>query len=102
MYRCKRLAELKTWHVEGKNKDSKIKSVVDSKAWKHVDARWPESAKEPRNLRMALALDGVNLFSNQSLSYSTWPIVFVKLQLATLVGYQTVFCDATPNHSQQR
>jgi hypothetical protein len=25
-----------------------------------------------------------------------------KLQLATLVGHQAVFCDAIPNNSQQR
>ena len=71
MYRCKRLAELMTWHVEGKNKDNKVRSIVDSKAWKHVDARWPDFAKELRNLCLALALDGVNPFSNQFLSHST-------------------------------
>ena len=69
MYRCKRLAELMTRHVEVKSKDNKVRSIVDSKAWKHMDSRWPDFVKEPRNLRMALALDGVNPFSNQSLSH---------------------------------
>ena len=69
MYRCKRLAELMTWHVEGKNNDNKVRSIVDSKTWKHMDARWPDFVKEPRNLRLALALDGVNPFSNQSLNH---------------------------------
>ena len=54
---------------------------MDSKAWKHVDARWPEFAKEPRNLRLALPLDGVNPFSNQSLSHSSWPIVLLNYNL---------------------
>ena len=81
MYRCKRLAKLMTWHIEGKSKDSTIRSIVDSKAWKHVDARWPEFAQEPRNLRLALALDGVNPFSNQSLSHSTWPVVLLNYNL---------------------
>jgi hypothetical protein len=31
MYRCKRLAELMTWHVEGKNNDNKVRSIMDSK-----------------------------------------------------------------------
>ena len=81
MYRCKRLAELMTWHVEGKSNDNKVRSVVDSKAWKHVDTRWPDFAKEPRNLRLALILDGVNPFSNQSLSHSTWPVVLLNYNL---------------------
>ena len=59
MYRCKWLVELMMWHVEGKSKDNKVRSIVDSKAWKDVDTRWPDFAKEPRNLRLALALDGV-------------------------------------------
>jgi hypothetical protein len=32
MYRCKRLAELMTWHVVGKNNDNKVRSIVNSKA----------------------------------------------------------------------
>ena len=80
-YRCKRLAELMTWHMEEKNNDNKVRSVVDSKAWKHVDTRWSDFAKEPRILRLALALDGVNPFSNQSLSHSTWPVVLLNYNL---------------------
>ena len=62
MFRCKWLAEFMMWHVEGKNKDTKIKSILESKSWKHVDARWLEFAKEPKNLHLALALDGVFFF----------------------------------------
>lgn len=58
MYQCKRLVK----HVEGKNKDTKARSIVNCKAWKHVDAREPSFAKEPRNLHLVLALDGINPF----------------------------------------
>ena len=71
MYRCKRLAELMMWHVEGESNDNKVRLIVNSKALKHVNARWPNFVKEPMNLYLAFALDGVNPFSNQSLSCST-------------------------------
>ena len=51
---------------------------MDSKAWKHIDVRWPDSAKEPRNLHLSLALDDMNPFSNQCLSHLTWPIVLLN------------------------
>ncbi len=81
MYSCTRLAELMKWHVGGKSKDNVMRSVVDSKAWNHVNNRWPEFAKEERNVRLGLALDGVNPFRNQSLSHSTWPVVMLNYNL---------------------
>ena len=51
------------------------------KGMEHVDARWLEFAKEPRNLRLALALDGINPFVNQFLSHFTWPVVLLKYNL---------------------
>ena len=81
MYSCTRLAELMKWHVDGKSKDKVMRSVVDSKAWKHVNSKWPEFAKEGRNVRLGLALDGVNPFRNQSLSHSTWPVVMLNYNL---------------------
>ena len=81
MYSCTRLAELMKWHVDGKSKDKVMRSVVDSKAWNHVNSTWPEFAKEGRNVRLGLALDGVNPFRNQSLSHSTWPVVMLNYNL---------------------
>ncbi len=81
MYSCTRLAELMKWHVGGKSEDKVMRSVVDSKAWDHVNNKWPWFAKEERNVRLGLALDGVNPFGNQSLSHSTWPVVMLNYNL---------------------
>ena len=81
MYSCTRLAELMKWHVGGKSKDKVMRSVVDSKAWDHVNNKWLWFAKEERNVRLGLALDGVNPFRNQSLSHSTWPMVMLNYNL---------------------
>ena len=55
--------------------------LVDGKEWKEFDEKHPDFAQEPRNVRLALATDGFNLFSNISLSYSMWPMVVTAYNL---------------------
>lgn len=81
MYRSTSLAKLNKWHTERKDCSGKVECVPDSKAWKHVDSLYPGFALEERNVRLGLALDGVNPFSNQSLSHSTWPVVLLNYNL---------------------
>jgi hypothetical protein len=45
--------------------------MVDSKTWKHIDAKWPNFTKDPRNLCFALATDGMNPFGEFNLKHST-------------------------------
>ena len=78
MYNCTRLAELMKWHVGGKSEDKVMRFVVDSKAWDHVNNRWPWFAKEIQNVWLGLALGGVNPFRIQNLSHSTWLVVMMK------------------------
>jgi hypothetical protein len=58
-----------------------MECVPDSKAWKHIDSIFHEFASEEKNIRLGLALDGVNPFSNQSLSPSNWLVVLVNYNL---------------------
>lgn len=81
MFRCKRLAELNKWHATREKTGEKVECVPDSKAWKHINKLYPEFASSERNIRFGLALDGVNPFSNQSLSHSTWPILLFNYNL---------------------
>ncbi len=48
-----------------------VQFMVDSKAWKHTDAMWPNFTKDFRNLCFALAMDGMNPFYEFSLKHST-------------------------------
>jgi hypothetical protein len=41
-----------------------MESVPDSKAWKHINAVYPEFAFEERNIRLRMVVDGVNPYSN--------------------------------------
>ena len=55
--------------------------MVDSKAWKHVDATHPNFVLEPRNVRLGLALDGMNPFADVSTRHSTWPVLTINYNL---------------------
>ena len=44
-------------------------------------SRWSEYAGDPRSLRLALCLDGINPFNMQSTTYSTWPVLLITYNL---------------------
>ncbi len=81
MYQCFSLMELMSWHDANKNDDGMVRLVFDSKAWKHVDNIWLRFATNPWNIRLGLALDGVNPYVDLSTSHSTWQILFLNYNL---------------------
>ncbi|GKF05820.1 hypothetical protein Tco_0036488 [Tanacetum coccineum] len=54
---------------------------VDGRAWKNFDTKYPNFAKEPRNVRLGLAADGFNPFGNLSQAYSMWPVILTTYNL---------------------
>nr|GFA53256.1 hypothetical protein [Tanacetum cinerariifolium] len=62
-------------------KPGKMQYPVDSRAWKNFDTKYPEFAKEPRNVRLGLAADGFNPFGNLSQAYSMWPVILTTYNL---------------------
>ncbi|KAL5544923.1 hypothetical protein UlMin_008707 [Ulmus minor] len=81
MFRSKEMAEELRWHFEHKRGDGKMDHPADSAAWELVDDKWPTFASDPRNLRLGLATDGFNPFSNLSSTYSCWPVMLVTYNL---------------------
>ncbi|XP_073018111.1 uncharacterized protein [Primulina eburnea] len=68
-------------NVEKKGVLAKLLHPADSPSWKLVDHMWPDFESEPRNLRLTLAADGINPYSNLSSRYSCWPIMLVTFNL---------------------
>ncbi|KAL4583030.1 hypothetical protein LXL04_007594 [Taraxacum kok-saghyz] len=66
MYSSRHTAKEMTWHKTGRSEEGKMRHPVDGTAWKDFDARYPDFAKEPRNIRLALAADGFNPFGPRS------------------------------------
>ncbi|KAL5554309.1 hypothetical protein UlMin_041710 [Ulmus minor] len=70
-----------TWHATGRIKDGMLRHPADAPQWKTIDILYPEFGKDSRNLRLGLAVDRMNPHSNQSTSYSTWPVILVNYNL---------------------
>lgn len=69
------------WHADGREKDGLLRHPVDSPQWIKIDNDFQEFEREKRNLRLALATDGMNPFSGQSSTYSVWPVILVIYNL---------------------
>nr|GEX51974.1 hypothetical protein [Tanacetum cinerariifolium] len=71
LYKSSRTAREMTWHATRKcTKPSKMQHPVDGRAWKNFETKYPNFAKEPRNVRLGLAADGFNSFGNLSQAYN--------------------------------
>jgi hypothetical protein len=54
-------------HEKNSLEDGMVWSVVDSKAWKHIDAMWSDFTKDPKNIFFSLVMDGMNPFGDFNL-----------------------------------
>ncbi|XP_031273920.1 uncharacterized protein LOC116132409 [Pistacia vera] len=77
------------WRHEERSQDSILRHPADSDAWKSFDILHPGFSREPRNVRLGLASDGINPFGNMSVSYSTWPVIVNELQELWHYGVET-------------
>ncbi|XP_052627045.1 uncharacterized protein LOC128133587 [Lactuca sativa] len=75
MYSSRFTAKDMSWHNTGRSIDGMMYHPVDGNSWQDFDQRYPEFAKEPRNVRLGLAADGFNPFGNFNSTYSTWPVI---------------------------
>jgi hypothetical protein len=74
-------ASLMTWHAENRSTDGMVRHASDSRQWRHVDERWPGFGQEARDVRLGLAMDGINPFSEKCSTHSTWPILLLNYNL---------------------
>ncbi|GJX79796.1 zinc finger, PHD-type containing protein [Tanacetum coccineum] len=67
LYKSSHTAKEITWHATGKCTDpGRMQHPVDGRAWKNFDTKYPDFTKEPGNVRLGLAADDFNPFSNLS------------------------------------
>lgn len=83
------------WHHENASNDGQMRHPVDSPAWKTIDDKWPSFSSEPRNVRLAMAVDGFNPFGDLSSTYSVWPVVLVTYNLPPWLCTKRNFCMLT-------
>lgn len=75
-------AQLLTWHSDGRKEDNYIRHPADGIQWWDINSAWPNFAVEPRNLKFALSIDGLNPFGNMSSSHSVWLVLLTIYNLA--------------------
>ena len=66
------------YHARKKIEDGILRMPVDGYAFKEIAAKWTEFIDEPRNVRISLAIDGVNLFGELRSVYSVRPIFVIN------------------------
>jgi hypothetical protein len=55
-----------------------IRHSTDVTQWRNIDSKNSEFAIDPRNIRIAISIYGMNSFMNSS-THSTWPIMLMIL-----------------------
>jgi hypothetical protein len=62
--------------------------AFDGEAWKHFDAIHREKAKEARNVRVVLAIDGYNPYGMSVAPYTCWLVFVIPINLLSSVCFQ--------------
>lgn len=88
--RSMELAPLMSWHADNMSTDDVMRVPADSGAWRKIleNPKFSCMAEEPRNAWLGCAMDGVNPYSNNSASHSTWPIMLVLYNLPPWLSIQ--------------
>ena len=85
MFVTKKASEKAQWHkLKRQPREKEMSHLADGEAWKDFDKEYPDFAKDPRNLRLGLATDGFNPFSEKNTRYSMWPVLVVPYNLPPL------------------
>jgi hypothetical protein len=62
LFSSRKDAQLLRWHKEGRKQDDYIWHPADSSQWHIIDFKYRVLSEDPRNLRFALSIDGMNPF----------------------------------------
>jgi hypothetical protein len=65
---------------------------------KFIDGQWPTFTKEPRNVQLGLAIDGVNPFGEKQSTWSTSLVLLTNYNIPPLVDNQEIFHHVIIDH----
>ena len=87
MFSSKKLSKLNVWHYFNKSVDGKMRHTADSPQWNFVNTELePEAGtcmfgRDPRDLHLGLALDGMNPYSEKRSTQSLTPVIVFNYNL---------------------
>jgi hypothetical protein len=69
------------FHAKNRSRDDVLRMPVDGSALKYIEEKWPIFKEEPHNVRLSLAVDGVNPFGELHSTYSVWHVFVINNNL---------------------
>ena len=87
MFSSKKLSKLNVWHYFNKSVDGKMRYTADSPQWNFVNTELEPDAgndmfgRDPRDIHLRLALDGMNPYAEKRSTQSLTPVIMLKYNL---------------------
>lgn len=81
MFRTPALSKLMLRHSQNNSLDGLVRHPCDSKAWKHVHAKFPTLGSYPKNVHLAFSSNGVNPYKVTYSTWSTWPVMLLNYNI---------------------
>jgi hypothetical protein len=81
IFRCERIALFTNYHACNRSGDGFLRMPVDGSTFREIEEKWVDFKDEPRNVRLSLAVDGVNPFRELRSIYSMWPIFVINYNI---------------------
>lgn len=80
LFKIERISEDLRWHATRRITDGVLRHPADSQAWRTIDEKFPEIAEDPRNIRLGISADGVDVHTGNR-HHSVWPVLSVIYNL---------------------
>ncbi|GJZ38456.1 retrovirus-related pol polyprotein from transposon TNT 1-94 [Tanacetum coccineum] len=80
LFKIQSILEDLRWHATRRITDGVLRHPADSQAWRTIDEKFPEIAEDPRNLRLGISADGVDVNTGNR-HHSVWPVLTVIYNL---------------------
>jgi hypothetical protein len=82
MFATKEASESAQWHnVKWQRSEKEMSHPADGESWHDFDREFLDFAKDARNHRLGLAIDGFNPFLEKNTKYSMWHVFVVPYNL---------------------
>ena len=66
------------YHARNRIQDDVIWIPADGSTFRDMEEKWPYFKEEPHNIRISLAIYGVNPFAQIKSIYKVWPIFVIN------------------------
>ncbi|GJU31929.1 putative transposase-associated domain-containing protein [Tanacetum coccineum] len=80
LFKIRSISEDLRWHATRRITDGVLRHLADSQAWRTIDEKFPKIAEDPRNLRLGISADGVDVNTGNR-HHSVWPVLTVIYNL---------------------